>query len=141
MAENKTKRTAVSLHSFIELISNEQRRSDCLELIGLMQDITGHPPRMWGPSIVGFDQYHYTYESGREGDMLLTGFSLRKQDLVLYLGPGLDNKGLLAKLGKHKAGKGCLYVKRLDDVSRPVLRDLIEKSVAAMRKRHPDTNT
>jgi Domain of unknown function (DU1801) len=140
MAENKTKRTAVSPHSFIELISNEQRRSDCLELIGLMQDITGHPPRMWGPSIVGFDQYHYTYESGREGDMLLTGFSPRKQDLVLYLGPGLDNKGLLAKLGKHKAGKGCLYVKRLDDVSRPVLRDLIEKSVAAMRKRHQDTN-
>ena len=140
MAENKTKRTAVNPQSFIELISNEQRRSDCLELIGLMQEITGHPPRMWGPSIVGFDQYHYTYESGREGDMLLTGFSPRKQDLVLYLGPGLDNKGLLAKLGKHKAGKGCLYVKRLDDVSRPVLRDLIEKSVAAMRKRHQDTN-
>jgi len=140
MAGNKTTRTAVSPHSFIDRISNEQRRSDCLELIGLMQDITGHPPRMWGPSIVGFDQYHYTYESGREGDMLLTGFSPRKQDLVLYLGPGLDNKSLLAKLGKHTVGKGCLYVKRLDDVSRPVLRALIEKSVAAMRKRHHDTN-
>jgi hypothetical protein len=140
MAGNKTKRTTVSPHSFIERISNEQRRSDCLELIGLMQDITGHPPRMWGPSIVGFDQYHYTYESGREGDMLLTGFSPRKQDLVLYLGPGLDNKSLLAKLGKYTAGKGCLYVKRLDDISRPVLRALIEKSVAVMRKRHPHTN-
>jgi hypothetical protein len=101
-----------------------------------MQEITGHPPKMWGTSIVGFDQYHYKYESGREGDILLTGFSPRKQDLVLYLGEdGLGNKGLLAKLGKHKAGKGCLYLKRLDDIDRGVLRSLIEKSVAATRKR------
>jgi Domain of unknown function (DU1801) len=91
---------------------------------------------MWGTSIVGFDQYHYKYESGREGDILLTGFSPRKQDLVLYLGEdGLGNKGLLAKLGKHKAGKGCLYLKRLGDIDRGVLRSLIEKSVAATRKR------
>jgi Domain of unknown function (DU1801) len=77
------------------------------------------------------------YESGREGDILLTGFSPRKQYLVLYLGPGLENKKLMAKLGKHKAGKGCLYLKKLDDVDRSVLRALVEESVAIMRKRHP----
>jgi len=136
MAENKTKQTANSPHAFVKRIADDQRRSDCLEMIGVMQEITGHPPKMWGTSIVGFDQYHYKYESGREGDILLTGFSPRKQDLVLYLGEdGLGNKGLLARLGKHKAGKGCLYLKRLDDIDRGVLRSLIEKSVAATRKR------
>ena len=140
MGENKTTRTAVDPHSFVQRIAQAQQRSDCLELIDLMQDITGHPPKMWGSSIIGFDQYHYKYESRREGDMLLTGFSPRKQDLVLYLGAGIENKELLAKLGKHKAGKSCLYVKRLDDVSRPVLRALITTSVAAMRKRYPDAN-
>ena len=103
----------------------------------MMQDITGQPPKMWGPSIVGFDQYHYKYESGREGDSPLTGFAPRKDGLVLYLGPGLDNRSLMTKLGKHKAGKGCLYVKRLGDVDRGVLRDLIRASVTAMRERYP----
>jgi hypothetical protein len=89
---------------------------------------------MWGTSIVGFGQYQYKYASGREGESLLTGFSPRKQNLVLYLGPGIENKSLMTKLGKHKTGKGCLYLTRLDDVDRSVLRTLVEESVAIMQK-------
>ena len=103
--------------------------------MALMRDATGQPAKMWG-SIVGFDSHRVKYANGKEADWPLTGFSPRKQDLVLYLGPGLENKHLLAKLGKHKTGKGCLYVKRLDDVDRSVLRALIEVSVRAMRSRH-----
>ena len=135
MAENKTKATKVSPAAFINTI-DERRRKDCQELLDLMRDVTGQPPRMWGSSIVGFGQYHYQYESGREGDILLTGFSPRKQHLVLYLGPGIDNKTLMARLGKHKVGKGCLYLNKLDDVDRTVLRALVQESVAIMRKRH-----
>ena len=137
MAENKTRLTKVSPAAFIATVEGDQRRKDCRELVTLMRDITGQPPKMWGSSIVGFDKYHYRYESGREGDSLLTGFSPRKQELVLYLGPGLDNKKLMAKLGKHKVGKGCLYVKTLDDIDRTVLRALVAESVAAMRQRYP----
>jgi len=136
MAENKTTPTMVSPTAFIEQV-DERRRKDCQELVALMRDITGHPPKMWGASIVGFGRYHYKYASGREGDSLLTGFSPRKQDLVLYLGPGIENKDMMAKLGKHKAGKGCLYLKKLDDIDRRVLRTLIEQSVAIMRARYP----
>src|SRR5213593_1207571 len=136
MAEMKTKVTSVSPAAFIKQMDNEQKRKDCHELIKLMEDITGEPPKMWGASIVGFGKYHYKYESGREGDSLLTGFSPRKQNMTLYLGPGLDNKALMAKLGKHTTGKGCLYIKKLDDIDRSVLRDLIAKSVEEMRKRH-----
>jgi len=137
MAENKTAPTRVSPAAFIKGVTGEQRRKDCRELVALMREVTGHPPKMWGASIVGFDRYHYTYASGREGDMLLTGFSPRKQDLVLYLGPGLEKATLRARLGKHKTGKGCLYVKTLDDVDRDALRTLVEHSVAEMRKRYP----
>jgi len=137
MAENKTRLTKVSPAAFIATVEGDQRRKDCRELVALMRDITGQPPKMWGSSIVSFDKYHYRYESGREGDSLLTGFSPRKQELVLYLGPGLDNKKLMAKLGKHKVGKGCLYVKTLDDIDRTVLRALVAESVAAMRQRYP----
>ncbi len=136
MAENKTKVTAVSPAAFIKQV-DERRRKDCQELMALMRDVTGHPPKMWGSSIVGFGQYHYTYESGREGDILMTGFSPRKQNLVLYLGPGIENASLMARLGKHKAGKGCLYLNKLDDVDRTVPWTLLEESVAIMRKRHP----
>jgi hypothetical protein len=136
MAEIKTQPTNVSAASFIAGVEGEQRRKDCKELVALMRDVTGHPPKMWGPGIVGFDQYRYQYASGREGVILLTGFSPRKQDLVLYLGPGLSNKSLMAKLGKHKTGKGCLYLKTLDDVDRDVLRALVKESVAAMRAQH-----
>ncbi|HEY7445240.1 MAG TPA: DUF1801 domain-containing protein [Vicinamibacterales bacterium] len=137
MPQNKTRPTRVSPATFVNKIGNAQTRSDCRELVALMRDVTGHPPKMWGPSIVGFDQYHYKYASGREGTSLLTGFSPRKQNLVLYLGPGLDNKALMARLGKHKTGKGCLYLKRLDDIDRKVLRALVAHSVEQMRKRSP----
>jgi hypothetical protein len=133
-AENKTKPTKVSPAAFISQVTDERRRKDCQELIALMRDVTGHPPKMWGTSIVGFGQYHYKYASGREGESLLTGFSPRKQNLVLYLGPGIENKSLMTKLGKHKTGKGCLYLTRLDDVDRSVLRTLVEESVAIMQK-------
>ena len=137
MAEIKTTVRSSSAAAFIKQVDGEQRRKDCRELVALMRDVTGHPPKMWGTSIVGFDRYHYKYASGREGEMLLTGFSPRKQDLVLYLGPGLQNAKLRAKLGKHKAGQGCLYLKTLDGIDRDALRALIEHSVAEMRKRHP----
>jgi len=136
MAEIKTTVQSTSPAAFIKQVDGEQRRKDCRELVALMRDVTGHPPKMWGTSIVGFDRYHYKYASGREGEMLLTGFSPRKQDLVLYLGPGLQNAKLRAKLGKHKAGQGCLYLKTLDGVDREVLRALVEYSVAEMRKQH-----
>jgi hypothetical protein len=134
MAEPKTRPTRVSPADFIRQVSDERRRKDCQELLALMRDVTGHPPKMWGPSIVGFGQYHYKYASGREGESLLTGFSPRKQNLVLYLGPGIENKSLMRNLGTHKTGKGCLYLTRLDDVDRGVLRTLVEESVAIMRK-------
>jgi hypothetical protein len=136
MAGIKTKPTEVSPGAFIQKVENDQKRKDCHELAALMKQITGEPAKMWGPSIVGFGQYHYKYASGREGDMLLTGFSPRKQALVLYLGPGLEDKKLMAKLGKAKTGKGCLYIKKLDDINRDALRDLIRKSVEEMRKRY-----
>ena len=135
MAENKTKATSVDPLKFIAKVKSETKRNDSLELMAMMQDITGEPPKMWGPTIVGFGSYHYVYDSGREGDICVTGFSPRSGSLVVYLGPGIDNDKLMRKLGKHKAGKGCLYVNKLDDVDRKVLRQLIEYSVKTPRKR------
>jgi len=137
MSDIKTKPRNAAPKAFIDRVAHEQRRKDAHELLELMKDVTGEPPKMWGPSIVGFGRYRYQYASGREGEMCLTGFSPRKQSLVLYLGPGLDNSALLAKLGKHKRGEGCLYINKLDDVDRDVLRELLASSVAEMRKRHP----
>ena len=139
MAENKTKPTKVSPAAFIKEVADKGRQKDARELVAMMRDITGHAPKMWGPSIVGFGSYHYRYESGREGDAPLAGFSPRKAALVIYLGSGLDNRKLMAKLGKHTAGKGCLYVKSLDDVDRRVLRTLVEDSFKTMQKRYPAT--
>ena len=136
MAENKTKATVDSPLGFIQRTVDEPRRADCRELIRLMQEVTGQPAKMWGTSIIGFDQYHYSYASGREGDMLLTGFSPRKQELVLYLGESVIDSPLRAKLGTHRVGKGCLYVKRLSDVDHTVLKALIAEAVAAMRQRY-----
>ena len=133
-AEPKTRLTDASPAAFIKRVTDERRRGDCQELLALMQSVTGDPPKMWGSSIVGFGRYRYKYATGREGESLLTGFSPRKQNLVLYLGPGIENKDLMARLGKHKTGKGCLYLTRLDDVDRSVLRTLVEESVAIMRK-------
>ena len=137
MAEMKTKPTAISPEAFIKKVDNDQKRKDSQELVALMREVTGEPPRMWGPSIIGFGKYHYKYESGHEGDMCVTGFSPRSQALTLYLGPGLQDEKLMAKLGKYKVGKGCLYIKKLDDVDRAVLRKLVTKSVEEGRKRFP----
>jgi hypothetical protein len=135
--ELKTKAHGADPIAFIDNVSNETRRKDAHELVALMKKITGKPPKMWGPTIVGFDQYHYKYASGREGVMPLTGFSPRTGSLVLYLGPGLDNAELMTKLGKHNNTKGCLYINKLDDVDRDVLRALVTTSVARMRELYP----
>lgn len=136
MPEAKTKPTRVSPKTFIDSVDNEQRRKDAHELVAVMRELTGEPPKMWGPSIVGFGVYRYKYASGHEGEICLTGFSPRKQHLVVYLGPGLDHEALTQKLGKHKRGKGCLYINKLDDVDREVLRKLIAHSMAELRERN-----
>jgi len=136
MAENKTKATRVSPTAFIKKVANEQQRKDAKELIAMMQKITGEPPKMWGSSIIGFGTCHYVYDSGREGDICLMGFSPRKPNLVLYIGAALQDESLTSKLGKYKTGKGCLYIKRLDDVDRRVLRTLIAKAVEDTRARY-----
>jgi hypothetical protein len=131
----KTKATAADPRKFIDKVKSEAKRKDAHELATLMQDITGEPPKMWGPSIVGFGTLESEYASGRKGVICLAGFSPRSSALVVYLGPGIDNDELMGKLGKHKHGKGCLYINKLDDVDRKVLRKLIEYSVKALRKR------
>jgi len=119
-------------------VPDAQRRADSEALVRLMQAATGCEPVLWGTSIVGFDQYHYRYDSGREGDMAMVGFSPRAQALVLYILPGFaSHDALLAKLGKHATGKSCLYVKRLADIDLGVLDALVRASVADMRRRHP----
>jgi hypothetical protein len=137
MAENKTKATAVSVEDFVEAIPDPIKRADAHTLIGLMQNATGEGPKMWGPSIVGFGSYHYKYESGREGDMPLVGFSPRKPATVLYgMRAAGDAEALLARLGKCTTGKGCVYIKKLADVDLGVLEELIVESVAGARARH-----
>ncbi|HEU5135008.1 MAG TPA: DUF1801 domain-containing protein [Steroidobacteraceae bacterium] len=137
MAENKTKPTKVSVAAFLKKAATGQQLKDSLELMKLFKELTGKPAKMWGASIVGFDSYHYVYESGREGDAPLIGFSPRKSALVLYVTPGREATGLEAKLGKHKASAGCLYIKSLDDIDRAVLRKLAKASIDALRRRYP----
>jgi Domain of unknown function (DU1801) len=136
MGENKTKPTKLDVATFIDALTDENRRADAKALVKLMQGATGEKPKMWGPSIIGFGSYHYRYESGREGDMPLVGFSPRKTAAVLYGVMGFSgSEELLAKLGPHTTGKGCLYVKRLADIDPKVLRALVSKSVTAKRAR------
>lgn len=138
MTEAKTKRTDASVDTFLDSIENDQVRDDCRTIAGIMQEVTKAPPRMWGSSIVGFGTCRYTYASGREGEFMLTAFSPRKQNITLYLTPNLSaHRDLLAKLGTHSCGKGCLYIKRLSDVHMPTLTKLVKASVANMRKIHP----
>ncbi|WP_109487531.1 DUF1801 domain-containing protein [Occallatibacter savannae] len=134
MGENKTKPTALSVEAFLNACTDEQRRTDATALVELMQKVTGSKPAMWGPAIVGFGSYHYIYESGREGDMPILGFSPRKAANVLYGAIGFDGAdALLAKLGKHTTGRGCLYIKRLADVDSNVLEKMLEKAFAAKK--------
>ncbi len=137
MADNKTKPTTVSVEAFIGSVPDANKRADALVLIGMMQRATGEQPVMWGPSIIGFGSYHYRYESGREGDSPIVGFSPRKAALVLYIVTGFRGaEPLLAKLGKHTTGKSCLYVKRLADIDQKVLRKLVDQSVVAVRAKY-----
>ena len=136
MAEPKTKPTAVSVEKFVAAVKPEQRREECLEVIRMMKKATRAEPVMWGPSIVGFGKYHYEYASGHSGDSPIVGFSPRKTALTLYIMPGFDKyEALLAKLGKFKTGRACLYLAKLTDVDSRVLQKLIEASVADMKKR------
>jgi hypothetical protein len=135
MAELKTKPTRASVDAFLEGVADEEKRKDCRTLLRIMKKVVGEEPVMWGPSIVGFGSYHYKYASGHEGDACLAGFSPRKQDLTLYLMPGFAHRGkLLARLGKHKTGKACLYLKRLADVDLAILEELVSASVKEMKK-------
>jgi hypothetical protein len=135
MAELKTKQTAASVPAFFKTVADKERQKDCRELAALMKKITGKPPKMWGPSIVGFGNCQLKYASGRELDWFFVGFSPRKDSLSLYLTCDLSQyKGLLKKLGKHKHGKGCLYVKKLDDIDRDVLQQFVERAVADAKK-------
>jgi hypothetical protein len=137
MAENKTRKNEASVEDYLAAIENETRRSDCEALVKLMSGITKQPPKMWGSSIVGFDSYHYRYASGREGDMCQTGFSSRKGDISVYLvASGANQEQLLSRLGKHRMGKSCLYIRRLDDVDSKVLKQLVADSVAEVRRRY-----
>jgi hypothetical protein len=133
MSELKTKQNKASVEKFLNAIKDEQTRRDCFEIVKLMKQATKSEPRMWRTSIVGFGTYHYKYASGREGDWMLVGFSPRKQNLTLYIMAGFDRYDeLLEKLGKHSTGKSCLYIKRLADVDRKVLKELITESVMVM---------
>jgi hypothetical protein len=138
MAENKTKATKVSVAAFIGSLTDPAQRADAKALVKLMQSATDEKPKMWGPSIIGFGSYHYKYDSGREGDMPIIGFSPRKAATVLYsVTASRDSAALLAKLGKHTQGKGCLYIKKLADVDQKVLEAMVGKSVAAKRAQYP----
>ena len=134
MAELKTKITKASVDKFLKGIKDEQVREDCIKIAEMMQKITKAEPKMWGTSIVGFGSYHYKGASGREGDWFLTGFSPRKQNLTLYLMGGFqENEELLASLGKYSTGKGCLYIKKLEDVNSKVLKELVNRSVKRLK--------
>lgn len=131
MAELKTKPTAASARAFVDSFEDGRRRQDCLELLAMMEEISGEPATMWGGSIVGFGKYRYRYASGRSGTWFRVGFASRKNALTLYFMLALDQQGeLLSALGKHKRGKGCLYIKKLADVDGEVLRELIRASCA-----------
>ncbi len=136
--EAKTKPTTVSVAAFIEAVPNEGRRADAKKLVKIMREITGEKPKMWGPSIIGFGSYRYTYDSGHTGVACRMGFSPRKANMVVYvLMGGKEEAALLKKLGKHKTGKSCLYLGRLEEVDEDVLRALIATSYARMKEKYP----
>jgi len=135
MAENKTKPTDVDPAAFVADVEHDTRRADAEVLLESMERITGYAPKMWGPGIIGFGRYHYAYESGREGDFLIVGFSPRKANLVVYLMPGYDDLAEpLSRLGKHRIGKSCLYINKLADIDQSVLEEMIAASVERMQK-------
>lgn len=137
MAENKTKPTGASIDDYIASRANEQQAADCRELMALLGEVTQEAPTMWGPSIVGYGSYRYTYESGRTGEAPLVGFAIRGRELVVYVTVETDEQqALLSKLGKHRMGKVCLYFKRLADLDESVLREIVVNSVAEVRRQY-----
>ena len=137
MAENKTKATDASVSEYIASRANVEQAADCNSLMAMLKRVTKQSPKMWGPSIVGYGSYRYTYESGRTGESCLTGFAIRGGDLVLYLtAESEEQQSLLSRLGKHKMGKSCLYFKRLADLDASVLEQLVSGSVAEVKRRY-----
>ena len=137
MPENKTKPTPASVETYLLAKGSDTQRADCSKLMALLERVTGEPAKMWGAGIVGHGSYHYVYDSGRSGDAPLAGFAIRGREIVLYL--DCEEKAsavLLAKLGKHKLGKSCLYFRQLADLDAKVLETLVVQSVAALRKRY-----
>ncbi len=139
MAENKTKPEKTSVAEFLNAVEDEQKKKDSFALLELFKSITQEEPVMWGPSIIGFGEYHYKYASGREGDFLITGFSPRKAALTLYLMGCMENEfaPFMEKLGKYKKSVGCIYVKKLADIDLDVLKQLIAESYSFMKEKYP----
>jgi hypothetical protein len=138
--ENKTQATVARVEDFVTGIADENQRADARSLIAMMMRLSGEPATMWGPSIIGFGRYRYRYDSGREGEMCRIGFSPRKGQTVLYLIDGFEGHAeLMAKLGKHKTGKSCLYVKRLSDIDLVALEDMCRSSLAYMAAKYPES--
>ena len=138
MAELKTKQTDQSVEDFLDSIPDDKKREDSYTILELMKNATGLEPKMWGDSIIGFCSYHYCYESGREGDWFLTGFSPRKQNLTLYVMAGFTQyEALLQKLGKFSTGKACLYIKKIEDIDMPTLEELIRQSADHIARTNP----
>jgi hypothetical protein len=131
VAENKTKPSEVSVDAFLESVEHPARRAEGKEVRGIMERVTGEPAVMWGPSIIGFGSYHYRYASGREGDAPRVGYSPRSANLVLYVGGFPEFEELLAKLGKHKRSKACLYLNKLGEVNIAVLEEIVRRTYAA----------
>jgi len=141
MSSNKTQPTEHSVIKFLTAVTPEHKRQDAFTLLEMMERVSGYQAKMWGPSIVGFGQYHYRYDSGREGDFMRIGFSPRKANLALYLMPGVSrHQELLDQLGKHKTGKSCLYVNKLSDIRMIVLEQLVSKALEYMAEKYPEEN-
>ena len=137
LQEGRMGRSNQTVTGYLAMVKSEKRRRDAKAVMKIMREVTGKRAVLWGSSIIGYDTYHYKYESGREGDMPMVGLSPRAQNLVVYIMPGFSNyDGLMSKLGKHKTGKSCLYINKLEDVDQAVLRKLIAQSYAHMQKKY-----
>ncbi|MBS1512587.1 MAG: DUF1801 domain-containing protein [Bacteroidetes bacterium] len=135
---NKTTETNNSVTAFLKKVKDEQQRKDCAAMIELIEKNTGYEPKMWGTAIIGFGSYHYQYDSGREGDMCLVGLSPRAAAISLYVSGSFEGRDeLLKKFGKHKTGKGCIYIKKLEDIDTKVLVTMVKKSIAHTKKMYP----
>ncbi len=140
MAKNKTVPTSDDVDVFLNTVADEKKRKDCYSMMEALKTLTGLEPHMWGPSIVGFGSYHYKYESGHEGDAPIVGFSPRKEAIVVYLLPEFEGRAaLLSQLGKYKAGKSCIYIKKLEDINVAILKEMVEASIKDLKKLYPST--